>query len=215
MMLGHFFAAHGVTIATRDDPAPSPLYLPGGVVRFLVIVALLGIFGYKIYDDPDGLKAQFTASLEELKVQPEMPLVILGAFILGVLVRTIVGRTNPPAAWQDIEAWFSLLAFVGLSIAAVIHLIVDTSLPSRLMLDVWGKQRRRHHRILLRRAVIGCLSLQGESHVFASACDSGRRYRVDSFGWPSAADACLGTRRRQKGRSHGSACAQVRRRVAT
>ena len=53
MMLGHYFAAHGTTIATRDDPAPSPLHLPGGFVRFLVIVALLGIFGYKIYDDPE------------------------------------------------------------------------------------------------------------------------------------------------------------------
>jgi hypothetical protein len=137
MMLGHYFAAHGVTIATRDDPAPSPLYLPGGVVRFLIVVVLLGCFGYKMYDDAAGLQSQFEASLDALKKQPEMPLVILGAFILGVLVRSIVGRTNPPALWQDIEAWFSLLAFVGLSIAAVIHIIIDPSLEERLMLVVW------------------------------------------------------------------------------
>jgi hypothetical protein len=137
MMLGHYFAAHGTTIATRDDPAPSPLHLPGGVVRFLVIAALLGIFGYKIIYDAEGLKAQFAASLEELTAQPEMPLVILGAFILGVLVRTIVGRTNPPAGWQDVEAWFSLLAFVALSIAAVIHIIINKSIEDALRLDVW------------------------------------------------------------------------------
>src|SRR5690349_15489746 len=32
VMLGHYFAAHGVTIATREDPSPSPLHMPGGVV---------------------------------------------------------------------------------------------------------------------------------------------------------------------------------------
>jgi hypothetical protein len=137
MMLGHYFAAHGTTIATRNDPAPSPLHLPGGVVRFLVIVALLGCFGYKMYDDAAGLQSQFEASLDELKKQPEMPLVILGGFILGVLVRCIVGRSNPPAVWQDIEAWFSLLAFVGLSVAAVIHIIIDPTMEARLMLNVW------------------------------------------------------------------------------
>jgi hypothetical protein len=137
MMLGHYFAAHGTTIATRDDPAPSPLHLPGGFVRILIIIALLGCFGYKMNTDAAGLKLQFDASLEELKKQPEMPLVILGGFIVGVMVRSIVGRTNPPAVWQDIEAWFSLLAFVGLSIAAVIHIIVDPTLPDRLMLEVW------------------------------------------------------------------------------
>src|ERR1700730_12112433 len=48
LMLGHFFAAHGVTIATRDDPAPSPLYLPGGLVRLLVVAALVGCIGWRL-----------------------------------------------------------------------------------------------------------------------------------------------------------------------
>jgi hypothetical protein len=137
MMLGHYFAAHGVTIATRDEPSPSPLYLPGGVVRFLVIVALLGCFGWKIYADQEGLYKQFEKSLDELKVQPFMPLVILGGFILGVTVRSIVGRTNPPAAWQDIEAWFALMAFVGLTVAAVVHIIIDPSFEDRIMMPMW------------------------------------------------------------------------------
>src|ERR1700722_4336186 len=51
LILGHYFTAHGTTIATRDDTAPSPLYLPGGVVRFLVIIALVGCTGWKLYSD--------------------------------------------------------------------------------------------------------------------------------------------------------------------
>src|SRR5690348_6290574 len=53
LMLGHFFASHGVTIARRDDAAPSPLYLPGGMVRFLILAALIGCIGWKLYSEPD------------------------------------------------------------------------------------------------------------------------------------------------------------------
>src|ERR1700727_459127 len=67
LILGHFFAAHGVTIATRDDERPSPLHLPGGVVRFLVLAMLAGTIGWKMYSDPEGLRDQFVASVDELK----------------------------------------------------------------------------------------------------------------------------------------------------
>src|SRR6516162_8428931 len=64
LMVGHYFAAHGVTIATRDDPSPSPLYLPGGVIRILIVLALVGTIGWKLYSDPDGLMEQYKKSLE-------------------------------------------------------------------------------------------------------------------------------------------------------
>jgi hypothetical protein len=137
LMLGHFFAAHGNTIAMRDDPSPSPLNLPGGVVRALTIVALIGCIGWKLYDNPAGLKEQFEASLTALQSDPYLPLVILGAFLLGVIVRGIVGRTNPPAAWQDFEAWISLIALIGLVIAGVIHLGISMTLPEWLHLPTW------------------------------------------------------------------------------
>src|SRR5205823_251705 len=54
LMVGHYFASHGVTIATRDDPEPSPLYLPGGVVRVLIILAIVGTIGWRLYDDPQS-----------------------------------------------------------------------------------------------------------------------------------------------------------------
>jgi hypothetical protein len=137
LMLGHYFAAHGVTIATRDDPSPSPLYLPGGVVRVLIILLLIGCIGWKLYDNPSGLKDQFEASLAALRTDPYLPLVILGCFLLGVIVRGVVGRTNPPAAWQDFEAWISLIALLGLFIAGVIHLGISMMLPEWLHLPTW------------------------------------------------------------------------------
>src|SRR5204862_7293650 len=46
LILGHFFASHGGTVATRDDPSPSPLYLPGGLVRILTALLLIGCVGW-------------------------------------------------------------------------------------------------------------------------------------------------------------------------
>jgi hypothetical protein len=136
LILGHYFAAHGNTIANRDDEQHSPLYLPGGSVRFLIVAALGGTIGWKLYSDPEDLRQHFDASLAELQQQPYMPLVILGGFFLGVLIRTLVGRKNPPQAWQDFEAWISLIALVGLLTAAIIHLVIGTSVQDKLSLPV-------------------------------------------------------------------------------
>jgi hypothetical protein len=136
LMLGHYFAAHGVSIATRDDPAPSPWFLPGGTVRVVIILALIGCIGWRLYSDMDGLRDLFLRSMAHLSEQPYVPLAIFGGFVLGVIVRSIV-RNNPPRAWQDVEAWFSLIALVGLTIAALIHLVVEPSTEQSLAIPTW------------------------------------------------------------------------------
>jgi hypothetical protein len=137
LMLGHYFAAHGVTIATRDDEEPSPLYLPGGTVRVIIFAALVGCIGWRLYTDANGLIQQFKASLELLKEEPILPLIILGGFLIGVLVRSVVERFEPGAAFKDFEAWISLMALLGILIAAVIHLVVSSGLEETLYLPAW------------------------------------------------------------------------------
>jgi hypothetical protein len=138
LILGHFFASHGTTIASRNSGQPSPLHLPSGSVRLLIILALGGAIGWKMTQNPDALQQQFVASLEALKDQPYLPILILGAFFVGVMLRTIVGSTNPPQWLQDFEAWVSIVALVGLGIAAVIHLVVTASLEvPYLPLPTW------------------------------------------------------------------------------
>jgi hypothetical protein len=129
LMVGHYFAGHGVTIATGAVDHPKPLFLPGGTVRFLVIAALAGVIGWRYYQDPQALQAQFNLTVDQIRAQPLLPLLILGGFFIGVVVRGVVGRT-PPAGWQDFEAWVSLLATIGLCAAATIHLIIDPSLET-------------------------------------------------------------------------------------
>ena len=112
---------------------------PAASVRVLIVAALAGCIGWKLYDDPDHLHKQFEESLKLLKDQAFLPLVILGGFFLGVFVRALVGRTSPPAALQDLEAWLSLLSMVALTSAAVIHLVIDPSLDigEKLHLPHW------------------------------------------------------------------------------
>jgi hypothetical protein len=128
LMIGHYFAAHGVTIASGNIDHPKPLWLPGGTMRLLIILALAGAIGWKYSQSPENLLAQFERTVDAIRQQPFTPLLILGGFFVGVLMRAIVGRTNPPRFIQDFEAWVTLLAGVGLAVAAIIHLIIDPSL---------------------------------------------------------------------------------------
>ena len=100
LMLGHYFAAHGVSIATRDELAPSPLYLPGGTVRFLVVVALIGCVGWRLYQDQEGFIRMFAKSLETLKDEPFLPLVILGGFLAGVILRSVIVPSGNPQRFR-------------------------------------------------------------------------------------------------------------------
>jgi hypothetical protein len=136
MILGHFFAAHGATIAAAGTHGPSPLYLPAGLVRLIVVLALAGAIGWQLYQNEARLHEQFNLSVEELKTQPFLPLILLGAFFLGILVRAVVGRF-PPVALQDLEAWLSLLALVGLGIAGIIHLVIQTAVVESIPMPIW------------------------------------------------------------------------------
>lgn len=136
LILGHFFTAHGISIASRTDPRPSPLYLPGGTIRVIVILALAGTIGWKYYSDPDGLDDRYAASVHQLLEQPFMPVSILGGFLVGVMLRSLVGR-NPPQAWQEFEAWVSVIALLGILADGIMRIVVIPSLSQTFTLPVW------------------------------------------------------------------------------
>lgn len=134
--LGHFFAAHGGDIGPHRSNGKSPLHLPAGTIRLLVIALLGGTIGWLAYKDPAALQQRFQESLEDMKGQPEVLIAILGAFFLGVIVRGIVGRDNPPQAWQDFEAWLSIVSLVALLGAVIVHLVIGVSIREKLSLPI-------------------------------------------------------------------------------
>jgi hypothetical protein len=136
LSLGHFFAAHGNTIAERGQDHPSPLHLPPGFIRVLIVAALAATIGWKLATDRDGLLAQITVSVALLQQEPYLPIIILAGFFVGVVFRWITGGERSYWA-QDVQAWFSLIATLVLAVAALIHLVVQPSLEEELHLPTW------------------------------------------------------------------------------
>src|SRR5262249_39228361 len=74
----------------------------------------------------------------ELKEQMFLPVVLLAGFFLGVVVGRLANTflADPvaglPAWFQDIVAWISLIAMLGLMAAFLIHLVINPNVsPER------------------------------------------------------------------------------------
>jgi hypothetical protein len=125
LILAHFFAAHGGTIRPYPD-SRSPLGLPRGSIRFLLLAGYLGLIGYmwhthKQYELP-----------EHKSLLLPMTLLVCGFFlglVLTAAVRGLSGGFLPPA-FQDIQAWIALLALLTLGIIVTVQLINSTLLPA-------------------------------------------------------------------------------------
>jgi len=135
--LGSFYAAHGHTIHRRGEGGHSPLYLPGGVLRFVILIGLVATVVWQWMNHQETFLKQLQAATDTAPQQPYLPFVVLAGFFIGIVVRALVGRTNPPYWWQDIEAWFALLGVIGLCIEVLIHLVINPTLEHPLELPNW------------------------------------------------------------------------------
>jgi hypothetical protein len=121
LILGHLFAFH--VHAAKHHPAP--LHLPRILVRLVIIVALAATLGWKIYSDPTGMRERWDATVDAIKEEWYLPLLLLGGFFVGAILHPIIGRDNPPIAIQDLQAWLALIAIIGLCVLAMVHLIIE------------------------------------------------------------------------------------------
>jgi hypothetical protein len=132
MGLGHFFAAHGTSIARPGSGEPAPLFLPSALVKLLIVGLLAATVVWKFTKGYDDFQQQLTASMEEIPRQPFLPVILLAGFFLGVILHMLAGWEHPPPWFQDFEAWVALLAVFGLAIDAMIYLVINPSLENPL-----------------------------------------------------------------------------------
>src|SRR5438132_12011251 len=139
LCLGSFFSAHGHSIAGPGlSGTRSPLYLPRGSLRGLILLGFLAILGWKYYTTRD-----WNAVLEDLKL-PEigpkdavLPVVLLGAFFAGVILTRIFSRSRgglriAPPWFQDILAWLALIDTLLLGVAVIVYAVINPGLsPER------------------------------------------------------------------------------------
>jgi hypothetical protein len=127
LILAHFFASHGNTIGKHVSQR-SPLGLPSGSIRFLLLAGYIGLIVWLFYN-----KREFEASPEGTVL---LPLVLVSGFIIGFVVTKLVLAGSPggqlPFWFQDVQAWFALLAVIGLVIITIIHLFVLPNIDESL-----------------------------------------------------------------------------------
>jgi hypothetical protein len=138
LVLGHYFAArgHAHTHGQSHVWHQQPLHLPRGSVRVLILVSLMGTCIYRYVTAQAAFESQWLLSVQSLQLYPMLPVIVLIGFFSGALLRMVIGR-QPPALWQDLEAWLSLMSVLLMGVGTMIHLIIDPSLSEPLSLPFW------------------------------------------------------------------------------
>lgn len=133
IVLAHFFAAHGNTIG---HTGPSPLGLPTGTMRLLLILGFAGLAVYYAFHQSE---------VAEVPQAPAtLPLVLIGSFIGGTMLSLAVRRplargAGVPFWYEDFLAWLALISMIGLVAEVVLRLVINPGLPpeKQLTLGTW------------------------------------------------------------------------------
>jgi len=124
-----FFVAHGKSIARRDEPTPSPLWLPGGTLRFIILAGTAAVFAYVGYNHPDRLD-RLTPSPDQLKNWKYYLGALAIGFVLGYGVRVLPFRHG--WAFQAFQAWIAIIAMATMFLEVIFQVIINISLADRI-----------------------------------------------------------------------------------
>jgi hypothetical protein len=130
-----FFVAHGKSIARRDEKTPSPLWLPGGTLRFVLLAGTAAVFVYIYLQHPERLD-RLTPHPDQLQ-HWRYYLAALGiGFVLGYATRLLPFRH----AWgfQAFQAWIAILAMAILFLEVIFQVIINWSLTEQLDPVAWA-----------------------------------------------------------------------------
>lgn len=130
-----FFVAHGKSIARKADPTPSPLWLPGGTLRFLILAGTVAVLVFVKLNHPERLD-RLTPSADQLKDEWMYYLSALGiGFFLGYGTRILPFRHS--WLFQAFQAWIAIIAMAILFLHMVFEVIINFSLPNAVNAVAW------------------------------------------------------------------------------
>lgn len=132
LILAHFLAAHGSTIGHKVSKR-SPLGLPAGSIRFLLLGGYLGL-AYYLYATQPKFAPPDTAAIVLLVT------VLLSCFVVGyvstAVVRTVSTGGHLPAWFQDVQAWIALLGLVVMGILVLMRLVINPSVSAESQVNL-------------------------------------------------------------------------------
>lgn len=131
LILASFFAAHGKSIGAHVSPR-SPLGLPRGSIRFILLAGYAGL-AYFLYHNDRKFEAP-----PKGEIWLALLILLTGFFLghmIGRLIRGMSGGVEP--YWfQDLQAWLSLLGMIAMAVVAIVHLFINPSLKPSAQLDM-------------------------------------------------------------------------------
>jgi hypothetical protein len=126
LILAHFFTAHGGSIRAQPEES-SPLHLPRGTIRFLLLVGYVGLtYCLWKWKNQGALDFRLPSGNDFMLLTT----CLLIAFFIGhVLTWLMRGRSGVLPFWfQDIQAWVALLAVIAMFLLVVVHGLINPTL---------------------------------------------------------------------------------------
>jgi hypothetical protein len=131
LTLAHFFAAHGGTIGPKTG-SRSPLGLPGGTLRLLLVAGYLGLAVFLF------MHSQISFTVPDQGQWVLIILVVLTCFFVGHLLTVMVRFFSAgilPFWFQDLQAWVALIALLLLGALTMLHAVINPTLDPENRLD--------------------------------------------------------------------------------
>ena len=130
-----FIGSHGHTIGRHLGDGRSPLGMPAGAIRAILLLGTVGLLGWLYYAKPDQFVERLTPDEKQLSQWPMLMLASVGAFALGHIVRLGPWKRTP--GFQDLLATLSMVAMLGLVAETVIIVFINPNVLKALDLRTW------------------------------------------------------------------------------
>jgi hypothetical protein len=132
-----FFASHGRSIAPPGTTHRSPLGLPRGSIRGIILIGTVAVVAWCIRSDQELLIARLTPTAGQLPQWPYLLGALLGGYFVGWIIR--LGPWKDLYWFQDLQAWVSLIAIILLGAEIALRLFVRPNMDQEIDLPLYEK----------------------------------------------------------------------------
>lgn len=131
-----FFVSHGKSIANAAEPTASPLYLPGGTLRVVILGGTIAVIAFLYVNHPDRLVQRLRPTEGQIAIWPSILGAYLGGFFVGYLFSLMPFKHN--WMFQAFSAWVSIITTFLLFVEIIIQAFINPSLKVQYDLQTWG-----------------------------------------------------------------------------
>lgn len=120
---------------TADDEPLTPMGIPIVLVRLFILFGTAAVLGYLYFKHRADLWKILTPPADQLENWPGFLLAMGGGFGVGYLTR--LGPWKDTFVYQDLQAWVSILAMLGLIAELIIRLFINPNLRQEFDTFPW------------------------------------------------------------------------------